>query len=200
MYLHIAGTLEFLINHIVHPGAGLNKRGGDNGEASAALDIPCGAEETLGLMERSRIHAAGKGPSGGVHGEVVGACKPCDGVHKHYDVLAAFNKAHGPAMYKLRNLGVVLGQFIEGGVDNFALDGALHVRDLLGPLVDKENDEVYIRIVGLDAVRNSLQKGGFTCLGLGNYHSALALADGRKQVDEPYSKVAVAGAALKGEP
>jgi hypothetical protein len=44
--------------------------------------------------------------------------------------------------------GVVLGQFVKGGIQHFALDGALAYPSLPPPLVDEQHDEVRFRIVG----------------------------------------------------
>ena len=44
---HITGSLEFFKNNFVHSAAGIDQRGGDNGEAAAVLDVAGGAEKSL---------------------------------------------------------------------------------------------------------------------------------------------------------
>src|SRR5262245_57725524 len=45
--LHVAGALEFLEDHLVHPAAGVDERGAHDGEATAVLDVARRAEEFL---------------------------------------------------------------------------------------------------------------------------------------------------------
>src|SRR5476651_551649 len=45
VHLHIAGALEFLVDHVVHARAGFDQRGGDDGQRAAFLDVARGAEE-----------------------------------------------------------------------------------------------------------------------------------------------------------
>jgi hypothetical protein len=58
--LHVAGALELLEDHLVHLAAGVDERGGDDGEAAAALDVAGRAEEALGLVQGVGVHAAGE--------------------------------------------------------------------------------------------------------------------------------------------
>jgi len=57
-------------------------------------------------------------------------------------------------------------------------------------------------IIVRDAVRDVLQKRRLARLGLADDHAALALADGRHEVYEPYREPFAAGSALRfeGEP
>src|SRR5262249_45719541 len=43
--LHVAGALELLEDDLVHPAAGVDQRGPEDGEAPALLDVAGGAEE-----------------------------------------------------------------------------------------------------------------------------------------------------------
>jgi SAM-dependent methyltransferase len=45
---HVAGALELLEQDVVHPRAGVDQRGGQDGERAAAFDVPGGAEELAG--------------------------------------------------------------------------------------------------------------------------------------------------------
>src|SRR5712672_3591997 len=58
MDFRIAGALELFENDIVHLRAGIDQRGGENGEASALFDIACRAEEPLRALQRIGVHAA----------------------------------------------------------------------------------------------------------------------------------------------
>ena len=85
--------------------------------------------------------------------------------------------------HHLGDLGVVLGGHIEGRGHDVALDGALHVGDLLGALVDEQADEVHLGVVRGDRLADALQDRGLACLGRRDDQSALALADRCHEVD-----------------
>jgi len=57
--------------------------------------------------------------------------------------------------------------FVEGGADDFALDGALHVGDFLRALVDEQDDEHDLRMVGGNGVGDGLQAAWFCRCGAG---------------------------------
>ena len=46
--LHVAGALELLEDHLIHPAARVDEARGDDREAAAVLDLAGGAEELLG--------------------------------------------------------------------------------------------------------------------------------------------------------
>src|SRR3990167_8966359 len=48
----VAGALELLEDHFVHPAAGVDQRGGDDRQRTAFLDVARGAEEALGALQR----------------------------------------------------------------------------------------------------------------------------------------------------
>src|ERR1700710_1939162 len=56
----IAGAFEFFENHFVHSAAGIDQRGGDDGERTALLDVARGAEETFRPLQRVGVDAAGQ--------------------------------------------------------------------------------------------------------------------------------------------
>ncbi len=78
--------------------------------------------------------------------------------------------------------GVVGGRHVEGGCHDLALDGALHVRDLLGALVHQQAEEVHLRVVGGNGLADVLEHRGLARLGGRDYEAALTLADGCHQV------------------
>src|SRR5262245_34688440 len=57
--LHVARALELLEDHVIHPRAGIDERRRHDRERSALLDVPGGAEEALGPLERVRVDASG---------------------------------------------------------------------------------------------------------------------------------------------
>ena len=58
--LHVAGALELLEDHIVHPRTGVDERGADDGQTAALLDVARGAEEPLGFLQRVGVDTAGE--------------------------------------------------------------------------------------------------------------------------------------------
>src|SRR5258708_2317492 len=93
--LHVAGALEFLVDHVVHARARVDQRGGDDGERSALLDVPRRAEEALGALQRVGVHAAGEHLAGGGHHGVVGARQARDRVEQDHHVRLVLDQALG---------------------------------------------------------------------------------------------------------
>ncbi len=54
-----------------------------------------------------------------------------------------------------------LGRFVEGGGNDLAFDRARHVGHFLGTLVDEEDDEYRVRMVGGDGVGDALKENRF---------------------------------------
>ena len=79
--------------------------------------------------------------------------------------------------------GVVVGRHVEGGGDDLAADGALHVGDLLGALVHEQAEEVHLGVVGGDGLADALEHRGLAGLGGTHDQATLALADGSHEVD-----------------
>lgn len=147
VYLHVACALEFLVNYIVHAAAGLDEGGSNYGKAASVFDVAGSAEEALGLMQRSRIHTAGKSLTGGGDGNVVGAGKAGYGVYEDYHVLALLHQAHSALLGHLGHAGMMLRQLVKGGVQYLTLYAALHIRDFLGPLVYEQHYKGNVGIV-----------------------------------------------------
>ena len=84
---------------------------------------------------------------------------------------------------QLGHSGVVLGRHVEGRRHDLAVDGALHVRNLLGALVHEQADEVHLGVVGGDGLADLLQNRGLTGLGRAHDEATLALANGCHKVD-----------------
>ena len=71
---------------------------------------------------------------------------------------------------------------VEGGRDDFGLDGACHVGDFFGSLVDEEHHHVDFGVVLGNGVGDVFHEHGLTCLGLRYDEGALTFADGGKEV------------------
>src|SRR5690606_33969958 len=69
--LHVAGTLELLVDHVIHAATGVDQTGGDDGEAAPALDVAGGTEESLRRIEGDRVNTTGQCAATRRHGEVV---------------------------------------------------------------------------------------------------------------------------------
>ena len=52
---------------------------------------------------------------------------------------------------------MAIGRLIECGCDNFRVHTALHVRDFLRTLVNQQNQEVNLRMVQGNCIRNILE-------------------------------------------
>ena len=117
--------------------------------------------------------------------EVVGAAELGDRVEQDDDVVTHLDEALGPLDRQLGDRGVVLGGTVEGRGDDLALDRALHVGDLFGPLVDEDDHEVDLGVVRRDRVGEGLHDHRLAGLGRGDDEPALALADRGDEVDDP---------------
>ena len=78
---------------------------------------------------------------------------------------------------------MVIGRHIEGRGHDLALDGALHVSDLFGALVDEQADEVHLGIVDRDRLADLLEDRGLAGFWWRHDQATLALADRRHDVD-----------------
>src|SRR5699024_2641777 len=182
--LHIAGSLELLEDDLVHLRPGLDQRRGEDGQRTAALDIACGAEELLRRVQRIGVDAAGEDAAGGRLGDVVGTPEAGDVVQQDDDVRAHLDQTLGALDGELGDRRVVVGRAVEGRRDDLALDGTLHVRDFLGTFVDEDDHEVRFGVVLGDRIRDLLHDRGLTGLRGRDDETALALADGRDEVDK----------------
>src|SRR5947208_3616981 len=193
-HFHVARALELLEDHLVHAGAGVDQRGGENRERAAALDVARGAEEALGLLQRVRVHTARQDLARVRHHHVVSAAQAGDRVEQDDDVLAVLHQALGLFDHHVGHLDVAIRRLVERRGDHLdarALDVLLHIRHLLGPLVDEQHDEIDLGMVFDDGVGELLEEDGLAGLGWRNDEAALAHADGTEDVHHPHRQVAV---------
>jgi hypothetical protein len=187
--LHVAGALELLEDHVVHARAGVDERGGDDGERAALLDVARRAEEALRPLQGVAVHAAREHLARRRHHGVVGAREARDRVEQDDDVLLVLDEALGLLDHHLGHLHVALRRLVEGRADHLAAHRALHVGDLFGPLVDEQHDEVDLGVVLRDAVGDVLQQHRLARARRRDDEAALALADGRHQVEHARRQV-----------
>ena len=147
LQLHVAGALELLEDDVVHLGAGVGEGCGYDGQGAAALDVARRAEEALGFLQGVGLDAAAEHLAGGWLDGVVGARQAGDGVEDYHHVVAALGEAFGLLEDYVGDAHVAVGGLVEGGGYDLGLDGALHVGDLLGALVDEEHHEVDLGVV-----------------------------------------------------
>src|SRR5262249_49701960 len=122
---------------VVHAAAGVDQRCGDDGERATFFNVSSGCKEAARPLQSIRINTAGENFARWRGNGVVGASKTRDGVEQHNDVALVFDQALRFFKNHFGNLDVALRCFVEGGTDDFALDGALHVRDFFGTLVNE---------------------------------------------------------------
>ena len=89
----------------------------------------------------------------------------------------------------LGDLNVPAGRFIEGRGDDFALDGARHLGDFLGPLIDEQHDQIALRMVRADRGRDVLQQHRLAGLGRRDDQAALSFADRSDEIDGPCRQI-----------
>src|SRR5690606_12708789 len=182
--LHVARALELLEDHVVHARAGLDQRGGEDRQRAAAPDVARRAEEALRPVQGVRVEAARERAPRRRRHEVVRAREPGDRVEEDHHVTVVLDDAPGALVHELGDADVVRGRLVErAGDDLDALDRLAEVGDLLGPLVDEQHDDLDVRLVRDDGVRDLLQQRGLPRLGRRDDEAALTAPDRRQQVD-----------------
>jgi hypothetical protein len=134
------------------------------------------AEEALGLVQRVGVDAAREDLARRRHHGVVGAGEAGDRVEQDDHVLLVLDEALGLLDDHLGHLHVARGGLVEGRADDLAAHRALHVGDLLGPLVDEQHDEHRVGVVVAMALAIVLQQHGLAGAGRRDDEAALALA------------------------
>ena len=112
--LHVAGALELLEDHVVHPRTGVDESGSYDGQAAALFDVPRRTKEPLGLLQGVGVNTARKHLSGGRDDGVVSTCETGDGVKQNHDVAFVFDQALGFIDHHLGDLYVAGGGLVEG--------------------------------------------------------------------------------------
>ncbi len=122
---------------------------------AALFDVARGGEEAPRPLQRVGVNTAAEHFARRRRDGVVGAAEAGDGVEQDDDVALVLDEALGLLEHHFRDLDVALRRLIERGADDFALDGALHVGDFFGALVDEQHDERDLGMVRRDGVRDA---------------------------------------------
>ncbi len=107
-------------------------------------------EKLFRFHERLRLHAAGHGAAFLRLHVVIPAREARDAVEEDDNVLLDLEQALGALGDELGHLDVARGIFIEAGAEDIGIHGALQIGDLLGPLIDEQEDDVDFRVIGAD--------------------------------------------------
>src|SRR3989442_1764028 len=198
MDFHVAGALELLEDHIVHPAARVHDGGGHDGQRAPLLDVARLREEAARPLQRVGVETAREHLAGGRDDGVVGAREARQRVEQDHHVPLVLDQPLGLLDHHVGHLDVALRRLVEGGRDDLALHRALHVGDLFRPLVDEQHDEVDLRVVLGDGVGQLLQHHRLTGARRGHDHAALPLADGTEQVH--HARGQVFGVVLEAQP
>ena len=75
-------------------------------------------------------------------------------------------------------------RLVEGRRNNLPFDTTLHISDFFGAFVNQQNDQVALGVVLFDRIRDVLQQNRFTGPWRRHDQAALALTDGRYQIDD----------------
>ena len=84
---------------------------------------------------------------------------------------------------------MMLRQLIEGGVDNLHIlthNRLSYICYFLRSLIDKKDDKIYLRIIGLNRISYFLKEGGLTCLRRRYNHTSLTLTDRTEDIHDSH--------------
>ena len=189
MHLHVAGPLELLEDHVVHPTARVDQRRGEDRQAAALLDVPGSGEEATRPLEGVRVEPAREHLPGGRDHGVVSAREAGDRVQQDHHVLLVLHQPLGLLDHHVGDLDVPGRRLVEGRGDHLAPDVPLHVRDLLGPLVDQQHDEVDLRVVLRNRVGDRLEEHRLAGARRRHDEATLPLPDRREEIHDPGREV-----------
>ncbi|MQM40398.1 hypothetical protein KBTX_04449 [wastewater metagenome] len=74
------------------------------------------------------------------------------------------NEAHRPLQYKFSHLNMIFRCFIKRRTDDIPVNRAFDVRHLFGAFIDKQHDQLGIRMIGRHTVGNIFKEHRFSCL------------------------------------
>ena len=98
--------------------------------------------------------------------------------------MATFDHSLGLFEHDSGDFHVTLGGLVERRGDDLGFDGAGHIGDFLGTLVNEQHHQVGFGMVGGNRVGDVLHQNGLTRFGLGDDEGTLTLSDGRKEIDD----------------
>src|SRR6185503_9117309 len=115
MDFQVTRALELFEDDFVHARAGVDERGGDDGQRAPLLDVARRAEEALRALQRVAVHAARQHLARRRDDGVVGASETCNRVEQDHHVLLVLDEALGLFDHHLGDLYVPLRRLVERG-------------------------------------------------------------------------------------
>jgi predicted RNA-binding Zn ribbon-like protein len=157
-------------------------------------------KKRFGFWSAVRLEAAGHDLSGARRERVVGPGQPGDRIEEDDDVLALLDQPAGLLAHHLGAVHVAFRSLVEGRGHDLALRVAPEVGDLLGPLVDEEQDQLRKRAVLGDGIGDVLQEDRLAGSRRGHDEPALAESDRRQDVHGPHRDVLLDLRVLEQDP
>ena len=105
--------------------------------------------------------------------------------------MAALNKPLGFLKYNVGNFHVPFCRLVKCGCNNFCLNAAGHICNLLRPFVYKEYNHINFRVIVCYCICNLLKEHCLTGLWLCNNESALSFSDRGEHIHNAARKVVV---------
>ena len=183
MQFHIARTFELFVNHVVHAAAGFNKRCRNNGKRTALFHITRCAEKAFRTVQSVGINTAGQNFARSRHDGIIGACQTGNRIQQDYHVFFMFNHTFGFFNHHLGHLYMALRRFVKRRGNHFAAYRTAHFGHFFRTLVNQQDNQLDIGIIGGNGVGNVLQHHGFTGFRRRNQQCTLAFTDWGNQVD-----------------
>ena len=180
----VAGSFEFFEDHFVHAAARVDQGGPDDRQRSAFFDGSGGSEESLGRLQRGRVHTAGENLARVGRAGIIRPREAGDAVEKDHDIVPEFDHASGLFGDHFGDLDMAGGGLVERRGDHLRGGVSLHVGHFLGAFVDQEDDHMHIGMVGGNRVGHLLHQDGFARAGRGDDQHALPESNRRHQVHD----------------
>ena len=177
--LHVSGAFELLEDELVHAAAGIDERGGDDGQRARFLGVARRGEKLARDFQRARIDAAGHGASAAAHGVVEGAADAGDRVEQDEDILARIRRDAWRARWRAARCACATSRRMsfELAMISARRDGALDFGDFLGPLIDEQDDELDLGMILHHGLGDVLEQRGLAGARRRDDEAALAFAD-----------------------
>ncbi len=121
-------------------------------------NVRAAPKRRLGTSMRLDVHPARHGPAR-VRPLVVGAGQAGQAVEQDQDLAARLGDPLGAVDGQLGQADVLLGGVVRRRGDDLAADAPAHLGDLLGPLVDQEDEQVQLGVVRARRPRRSAGAG-----------------------------------------
>src|SRR5205085_6825534 len=123
------------------------------------------------------------------HDGVIRARQSGDGIEQDDDIPLVLDKAFGFFNDHFGNLDVARCRFVKRRADDFAVHRTLHVGYFFRPLIDKEDDQDNLRMIGRNGVRDRLEQHRLSCSRRSYNQAALSLSDRSEKVEYSSGKI-----------